>query len=765
MITTRESLEFQFSLIYVYASTKNEDVIVGDVIGPGKLTRQKVKELSFDVIKFLRMYNAIIRDYCGSEVFSVEFELYNLTKLNVPFPKSMILIPGRYKDCESLLLALKPETGYMNMHKSRSSVDKISTLFFEVEEFTEHPDLNLSEKELFLSKFASRFATKLYGDLLENKWNKKLIGLNESLPTENEMLNKFIDVTSKYEIQWTERPPKIILKDHQYRNIPAPFEGKREIEHLKYRISEPSANFIVEKTLQLAMDLFNLANTGTIDETKEQLVLFIETELKSKLKPLKGYFNGNEFIRKINDLLKFMESYFRNFLNFSRDFLTTGEMGDISTLLEIYKTYICEKGITCNEEYKDLCDIAINYFSQSIIQKENLRAIDLSSGVNYFSELIKNSLTLIQKALPKYLARKKIAELMHVFITNLKKELDKEQKPARILGYKFIENYQNFLNNIIEIHPSLTTTFTFYDDKTLNDTFYEILNDHLDEFFDSFALNISDIISFAEEEMEKDSDAIKEHIHKFKRFNAEIPFLLSYILRFSTMNRFLKSHSNEDLIYAEPFFHNFTRFLEKRMGGINLVWNKYMLEWIDDFIEKKLKEENEIKSSFKENYEQFINYLELREAYELKVENFLDFLNIYIAKIEDPVQKPQLLDFFKQYEFCLDIKEEFPNYLKSKIKREIEAFNLNSEPNPPLSFFSIENGDSFMTYLRETELKYFSKLIPRPKIIILKHNLTTDEKEVFNGDLFHVFNFKFLKKVVELEVGNNFKKVFREWEI
>ena len=120
MITTRESINYQFSLIFGYSSST--DIIVGDVVGPGKLTKEKVNELSQDVVKFLRMYNAILRDFAGSEVFAIEFELYNFdekdARTNI-YPKSMLLIPGRFKDCESLILALKPETGYIDPNKSR----------------------------------------------------------------------------------------------------------------------------------------------------------------------------------------------------------------------------------------------------------------------------------------------------------------------------------------------------------------------------------------------------------------------------------------------------------------------------------------------------------------------------------------------------------------------------------------------------------------------------------------------------------------------
>ena len=61
MITTRESINYQFSLIFGYSSPK--EMVVGDVIGPGNLTIEKVKDLTNDVIKFLRMYNNLKTTY------------------------------------------------------------------------------------------------------------------------------------------------------------------------------------------------------------------------------------------------------------------------------------------------------------------------------------------------------------------------------------------------------------------------------------------------------------------------------------------------------------------------------------------------------------------------------------------------------------------------------------------------------------------------------------------------------------------------------
>ncbi|MFX0073643.1 MAG: hypothetical protein ACFFAO_21405 [Candidatus Hermodarchaeota archaeon] len=139
-------------------------------------------------------------------------------------------------------------------------------------------------------------------------------------------------------------------------------------------------------------------------------------------------------------------------------------------------------------------------------------------------------------------------------------------------------------------------------------------------------------------------------------------------------------------------------------------------------------------------------------------------LDGYIAHISNDIEKVNLIEFLKQYEFCNKIKGEFPRYIKKIVEKEIVAIKPGFEEDIPINFFSLDNTDTFYDYLREFELKYFSKLIPRPLSLILKHNLTSEEKELFKSDLFHVFNFRFWsKKNLKVDISDNFKEAYREW--
>ncbi len=764
MITTRESINYQFSLIFGYSSPN--DIIVGDVIGPAKLTRERVNELSQEVIKFLRMYNAILRDYTGSEVFSIEFELYNLdeksARINI-FPKSMIFIPGKYKDCESLLLALKPETGYLDAHKSREAINNISRLFFEVEEFTDRPELKSDDKQQVYKRFATRFSKKLFGELIEDKWNKKLIGLSASLPTEKEMLNTYARVKSDVDILLHKRPYEINFFNSTFERLKSPFEGQQSIEHIKYSISEPSANFIVDKTLKLGANLINLANTGTIDESQDRVISFIINYIKQKTHNLKDPCTAKSLNSLINRFLIDLERYLNKFIEYSNSFLTTGEIGDLPELLKKYKQFIVNKAKFENEDFKDICNLAIKSINQSTITQANLRAIDLSSIFNYFSEIIKNSLNLVKTSLPKYLSRRRLRSLIIELTKSLKQKFENEQKPAKILGQKLIEKFKDHIFNQIEVNPMVLSGVLKFNEEIIIKEFRRLISTNIESFFNNIKLDMGDLVSFAEIQMDKDINIIREHIEKFKIFSSELTYLLSYILRYTTINRYIKEEPDQEIADPVTFATRFHRFLEKRLGGINLTWKSYILEWLNDYTKKFFKLEERKEWTLDEIYNDFISYFEDRESNEQKLENFLKFLDTYIARISNIEEKNLLIEFYKQYNLSMNINTEFPKYVNNKIKQEINILSPQFEEQVPINFFNLNGEDHFYDYIKELELKYFSKLIPRPLTLILKHNLTSEEKELFGGDLFHVLSFKFWHTNSRFELADNFKEVYREW--
>ena len=291
-----------------------------------------------------------------------------------------------------------------------------------------------------------------------------------------------------------------------------------------------------------------------------------------------------------------------------------------------------------------------------------------------------------------------------------------------------------------------------------------MIKTNINAFFSKISLYIEDIISFAEVEMEKESDNIKPHIEKFKKFSNELHYLSSFILKYTTMNRFLKEEPDETISDPVSFANRFHRFLEKRIGGINLAWKSYILTWMNDYARQFFKVLDRKEMNLEEICSDFIEYFEQREFEEQKPEKFIEFLDKYIAKITNEEEKLHLLEFFKQFEYCVEIKNIFPEYVKTKIEAELNFLDLKPEELTPINFFSIDGQDTFYNYIKEVELKYFSKLVPRPLSLILRHDLSKDESELFNGHLYHVVNFKYWHDYSKYYIADNFIKVYREWE-
>jgi len=454
---------------------------------------------------------------------------------------------------------------------------------------------------------------------------------------------------------------------------------------------------------------------------------------------------------------------FDNYLKISKKFLTTGELGNVSELLEKYNSFIIDNSEENLDFYREVSKLAINSMALSIISEGKLRANELRSVINYFVEVVKNSINCIRNSFPRYLSRRRLNALTYHFIRILHRKFENEQKPSKNLGQNILSKFEQHLISQIEINPIVLLKVGTYNEDVLNKEFKKLVNNNIKSFFSSINLGISDLIAFAEVQMEKDSKIIESHIKKFERFSNELKYLLSYILRYTTINRFLKEEPDGEISDPVTFANRFHRFLEKRIGAINLTWKTYILEWIKDYAKTFFNIEEIRDWSLDETLFEFIKYLEERESDEQKPETFLKFLDKYILRISNEVEKEILIDFYKQYEFCIGIKTEFPKYVQNKVEKEITLFKIEQEKITPKKYFSIDEQNTFFNYIKEKELRYFSKLIPRPVSLILKQELTAEEVELFNADLFHVFEFKYWHNKAKYDISDNFKEVYREW--
>lgn len=764
MITTRDSIKYQFSLIFGYSSPK--DLVVGDIIGPRKLTRKLISSLSNDVINYFRLFNTILQDYTGSELYGIEFELVNVdveksrTKI---LPKSMIFVPGKFKECESLLLALKPEIGFLDFHKSRKSLDEISENFYEIEEFIMRPELSHDDSLNLLKNFASRFSKKLFSELYEDKWSKKLKGIKTTTSLDNSNLTKLIKIKTDVNIRWNGGSYEIQFLNPSFENLsknPGIILNKI---HLIYLISETSAYHIVDKCLKLGTDLIKLANLSTIDEMMDEILTIIIQvifqELSSQLKP----YSSIQIINYLKTLMENLKARVNLFIKNALSFTSSGESGNLNFLLEMLESHVKKEYPHLEEFEKNLLKTLIKTIKRTIKMSERVRAIELQSPINYFTEGIRLCFKFIQEAIHTYLSRRLLRRLLSELINKLMGQFDKEASPARTLGKRLLIDFKKSLINKIELNPSLWTERKNYDENLIKKQFIKLVKQNLDQFFQDIQLNLADIIDFVTIQMQSDSEVIKEHLDKFKKFQGELNFLITYILRYNTINRFIKNLLKEQINSPTTFADLFYRFLEKRVGGIDLEWKSYVLSWILDYKDAHSKDLNQKEWNIDEIIKDFLNYLQERKKREQDINYFMKFLDFYIPKHINDSNRESFLEFYKFFESSIRIKEDFPRYVRNKIELELNLLDVPNETLSGVEFLKFEGEDTFYNFIKENHLKYFSHLIPRPVSIILKHRIPPEERDLLRNDLFHIINIKYWAKKSLIEVFDNFKEVYNIW--
>ena len=126
-------------------------------------------------------------------------------------------------------------------------------------------------------------------------------------------------------------------------------------------------------------------------------------------------------------------------------------------------------------------------------------------------------------------------------------------------------------------------------------------------------------------------------------------------------------------------------------------------------------------------------------------------------------KKKAFIDFLRNYEVCLDIKTEFPKYIKVKIRDLVNGFNFESETLEPIDYLIENENENFYDYITKNRLKYYSDLVPRPFSLILRHHLDNEEEKKFRDELYHVFNFKFFKNNLKIDISDNFQEAYKKW--
>ena len=164
----------------------------------------------------------------------------------------------------------------------------------------------------------------------------------------------------------------------------------------------------------------------------------------------------------------------------------------------------------------------------------------------------------------------------------------------------------------------------------------------------------------------------------------------------------------------------------------------------------------------------FIDFIGKKMEEETTIQGFLNPLKRYLDNIAmSNIKNKFVLEILEAYKLSLEIIQQFPDYLRQVFNKAIEKRQEKLMPQTISAYLGaipdldkilseeIEEKSQFMAIKRslyafiiETELKYYSKLIAKPKQIILQN---------LDNELFHK---KILQHRIEFDtLGDNYMKM------
>jgi len=700
----------------------------------------------------------MLRDYAGAEIFSLEFELVNFSPEFVDtrlYPRSMLLLPGKYKDAENLLVALRPEQSGMDSHLAHQDMDHICTLCWEIEEITENPSLEKENKSQVMVKFVQRFARRIQGLLIEGKWNKKLIGIKGKAPTDSEDLATISSVIAKKRVRW-DAPAVIVETSEPSYTLTVPnLRAEKLGDFYKVMISGPSAHYISQNTFKLAGNLLHLANLGSVNDNQSQIIQLALKVILGDLAKIEQAMGPKESIQRFLVEFDRLFALMNEFQTIGIKFSQGGFKGSLQDILVECAKFFAEKEVSDKILMQQILDIFIESYKQGSAYKTNAqtRSSDLKTDLQFFVESSKMGLEVLKENIYFYFSLFLQREFLDQFAIAVKKMLEKEAKPAKELGHKFLEKIRAFIAGEIAYEHFYHLSNKQPNIPELPKRFTSFIRDNLPRYFEDLDVNIADLLSFAVSLVEGNSESLKDHVGKLSSFEQQIEFVYSYILRYSSLNRFLLEFENQiqDPVSFATLFHE---FLRKRISGLiasGVIWGPHALDWVLEFRDKYSSKIDARRWEKGEIVKEFLHFLEEKMSHDSSIKNFLYIMDKYAGKLPPDTRPAAFTQLMQKFEESLDIEQAFPEYLKSHLLKLLEEIHFEFVPRPPAAYFQKGGQSLYFEFLENHALKHFARLQALPKVLILR---STDNK-IDHREIFYIFEFQYLQKRLKIDVKTN----------
>lgn len=765
VITTSEELQKLLTIIFGYVGERTT-IPAGAVLGPSKATKSLVRDLTERVLEFLQAFNGMLRDFAGAEIFSIEFALRNLKEDTIKtrlYPKSMIFIPGKWKENQCLLVALKHEIGMLDPAKARRTMDHICRRYDEIEEVINRPELNEDQKRALLGQFATYFAEYLQGKLVEGRWDRKLVGLKEE--GTNRPRHEVCSVVMRRQITWRSPTPTISTENPKFVQAKPPLDDEAKLEHFKFAMSPQGAYFIAQQTFRLAAKLLELANIGSVNEIQQGVIELFLSYLQRVMGKSQEVVEPSSAIEQFKNHLSKFKGVAEEFRQVASAFTQEGLRDTLENMAIALVKFVGDHESQNKTMLRKILDVFISWSKETAAEdSREIRSSDLRSELDYFGEVVGVSLDLLERHVESYVAKHIQEQLLDQLVEILKNELERESKSTRALGMRFLEKFREFLSDKLEEKFLFAKDVVDLDLESVEEDFFSMVRQDLDVFLKSVPISITDLVGFAEDLVEIDVATISQHLERFKKFEAEATRMYNLMLRYSSFNRFVRENADQ-IFDPESLTNLFYEFTRKRLGAMEFTWLAYGLSWIQAFREKYQQKfledlENGLQWPASHVIELFLGHMDEIGEKIHSFDHFVEVVDHYVGNLPPRPEKPALVEYLKTLESTVGITNAFPNYLKKMILKAAEQKVARFVAGATWSYFVADGpeGSEFFQYLVKHHLRYYSQLLAEPSTLTL---VSTDYRA--DGDLYYKMDFSYQRTRTKVAVTSNWYDVRRQF--
>ncbi|MHA1377002.1 MAG: hypothetical protein ACTSRG_01345 [Candidatus Helarchaeota archaeon] len=641
-------------------------------------------------------------------------------------------------------------------------MNEICEKIFQIEEQIKRPEVNETSRAKLIERFSSRFAQKMFGNLMEKKWQRKYKegGLKKSQNLDQIDIEPDNIISGVLESNNILVPPLNTIKNITLKRIREKSEKRATIRYLKYALSPITAKKITQSVLTFSREVFLPLNELSGNSTQSRFAkLFIDyfVEMIDSLDIKKKF---DFLIPLFREEIEVYKDALNHFQNSAKEYFKSGIKDKFEEHMKKFKNLMLEKSLGQQKSLLlKIFNEFVEYTQQTLARKE-LVTWEFKGELNYFIEYANHSISSIFKVLPIYLSKNCEIELLKEYIQKYRSEKLKEQEETiQGIADTYLKKFEKYVTNqIYEKYLEAEEISEFNQDK-IEEQFPKELMIYMDNFIEEQNLTLEDLIEFSGNFIlprvdsapnKKIFDAV---FNKLKRYPGEVLFLTEFLQRYSVFNTFLLENEDKISLNPDSFSEEYLNYINKRLSAISLSWSDLLLNWMDDFNKENI---DQGKLLF-EQVNNFINFIEEQEKKQLQPEAFLENLEIVIELESDEIKKALLKLFSEIFQQSIELRKTIPTFLNSNFKNFLQKTKLEASEIEPKKILLSET-ENFQEFQENLQVKAYSKFIVKPLLFIL-------ENKNF-PDIQYQIKFNYLgekKNKIRVNFGSNFSLIQKPW--